>query len=165
MQIIIFRPFVQLGLQALFISVCLLITACSPSIEKTWDPLQGQNPDTQADRGIDRAAEGMSPAMAALIQDADESIEQQQWGRALFILERALRVDAKQPEVWTRMAVTYLGKAEPEQALQMARRSNSYARSKPELQSYNWLLISRAYRALDQPQAADSAAAKSQQLQ
>ncbi|MDH5484186.1 MAG: tetratricopeptide repeat protein [Gammaproteobacteria bacterium] len=164
MHIIIFRQPVQLRLQALFLS-SLLLTACSAPMEKTWDPLQGETTDKQARAGIDRNAAGMSPAMAALIQDADESIEQQQWGRALFILERALRVDAKQPEVWTRMAVTYLGKQEPQQALQMARRSNSYARSKPELQSYNWLLISRAYTALDQPQAAEKAAAKSQQLQ
>lgn len=164
MHIIIFRQPVQLRLQALFLS-SLLLTACSAPMEKTWDPLQGETTDKQARAGIDRNAAGMSPAMAALIQDADESIEQQQWGRALFILERALRVDAKQSEVWTRMAVTYLGKQEPQQALQMARRSNSYARSKPELQSYNWLLISRAYTALDQPQAAEKAAAKSQQLQ
>lgn len=165
MHIIVLRKVIQLKFQGVLFALCLLLVACSSPLEKTWDPLQNEAVARPSETGIDRNATGMTPAMASLIQDADESIEQQQWARALFILERALRVNAKQPEVWTRMAVVYLGKDDPQQALQMARRSNSYARGKTELQSYNWLLISRAYTALDQPQAADDAAARSQQLQ
>ncbi len=107
----------------------------------------------------------LSPAMQKLLEQSDQSINAQNWTQAVAILERALRINPKQAEAWSRMAVVYLGKNQPEQSINMAKRSNSYASRNPTLESYNWLLMSRAYDQLNQPQLAEQALLRSQQLQ
>ncbi|MCW9012928.1 MAG: tetratricopeptide repeat protein [Gammaproteobacteria bacterium] len=114
---------------------------------------------------MDRTTLKLTPAMAALIQQADEKIDYQQWPEAVVVLERALRINPKQAEAWTRMAVVYLGKLQPEQAIQMARKSNALASSDNALKSYNWTLMSRAYEQLDQTDKASHAAEQSRQYE
>ena len=139
-----------------------LLASCAPTTE-IWDPLQDQS--APASTGIQRQTDRLSPAMASLIQQADTKINYEQWPEAIAILERALRINPKQAEAWTRMAVVYLGKLEPEQAMQMAKKSNALAARDTALQAYNWKLIARAYEQMNQPDKARHAAGKSLQLQ
>lgn len=158
------EKFIRLIQQAsvlLFIS--FLVACAAVKDDDVWDPLTETS--EPASRGIERSTHNLSPAIAALINKADMAIERQQWQRAVASLERALRINGKQPEVWTRMAVVYLGQYNPQQAIHMAKRSNSYARTNNELRAYNWLLISRAYTLMQRHELADEAAMKSQQLQ
>ena len=163
---------VQLDRPVLWASSLLLLllalAGCSvPKSADSWDPLQV--PETSgaapSSSGIQRSAERLSPAMADLIGRADIAIEQQQWSEASTLLERALRVNPKQAEAWTRMAVVNLGKNNPQQCIQMAKKSNRHAKTQPSLMSYNWLLISRAYEQLGQPGPAQSAMRNSRQIQ
>lgn len=141
----------------------LVITSCAiKKSDQSWDPLSQDSKQTET--GIHRSKPGLSPAISSLIKQADQSIEKQQWSKAISILERALRINTKQAETWTRMAVVYLGQNNPEQALHMAKRSNTYANHDKGLQSYNWLLISRAYRQLNQFDKAIDAENKSNRL-
>jgi hypothetical protein len=80
-------------------------------------------------------------------------------------MERAIRIDSYQADSWTRMAIIALGKNNPEQALQLAKKSNSLATKDKSLQAWNWSLMSRAYTALNKPALAQQAAQTSQQLQ
>lgn len=107
----------------------------------------------------------LSPAMQNLLEQSDQSINAQNWTQAVAVLERALRINPKQAEAWSRMAVVYLGKSQPEQSINMAKRSNSYASRNTTLKAYNWVLMSRAYNQLNQPQLAEQALLRSQQLQ
>ena len=141
----------------------LVITSCALQPTANWDPVQPDSESTTT--GLNRSTLTMSPAMATLIQQADEAIDQQQWSMASSILERALRVNAKQPEAWTRMAVVYLGKNNPEQCIHMATKSNRHAKDNRQLQAYNWLLMSRAYQQLGDALQAEVAMIKSRQLQ
>jgi tetratricopeptide (TPR) repeat protein len=146
-----------------------LINSCTPlGPQDKWDPLQQQTTTEQpasSGTGISRSDQGMSPAMADLIRRADAAIEQQQWPVATGLLERALRINPKQAEAWTRMAVVNLGQQNPQQALQMAKKSNRYARDDDALKAYNWLLMSRAYESLGKAALAEQALATSRSLQ
>ena len=155
--------YLQLAKTISLLSLLLSLYACAVKAPEQWDPMQ-TTPETQA-RGIDRSTYGMSAAMSALIQQADQSIELQRWSAAMSTLERALRINPKQAEAWTRMAVVYLGQNNPEQCIHMAKKSNVYARANNSLMAYNWLLMSRAYEQMGQMEKAEQALMKSNQLQ
>ena len=128
----------------------LFLMACAPQQGvKQWDPVAASETDLQA--GLDRSTDKMNPAMASLIGLADQQIE--------------LRINAKQAEAWTRMAVVYLGQNNPEQCLHMAKKSNRHARGNRGLQAYNWLLMSRAYQQLGNEAQALKAQNRSAELQ
>ena len=155
---------VRLAKTVFFSVLCLSMFSCAVKpTPDTWDPVKKDEEKTSA--GFKRSTASMAPAMSALVMQADSAIEQQQWSEAVAILERALRINPKQAEAWTRMAVVYLGQDNPEQCLHMAKKSNRHAKSNHKLQAYNWLLMSRAYKQLDKPDLAESAALKSKQLQ
>ena len=141
-----------------------LLSACSAGKEvEVWDPLVEES--QPASQGLERSLTNISPAIGSLLQKADQSIEKQQWQQAISSLERALRINGKQAEIWTRLAVVYLGQYNPQQSIHMAKRSNSYSRNNKSLQAYNWLLISRAYTLMQREDQANDASQKSQQLQ
>jgi hypothetical protein len=147
-----------IGRCSILASSFYLASCAIQQTKQSWDPLQ-QKQATNV--GIQRSITVLSPAMAALIKQADSKIEQKQWPFAISIIERALRINSKQAEAWTRMSIAYLGLHNPEQAIHMAKRSNTYAGKNKELKSYNWLLMSRAYKKLNKLDAAESAAFKS----
>jgi len=153
------RPLWQAGsLMGLY----FLATSCAVQQgNPIWDPLEEKS---VTDTGINRSIKSLSPAIAALVKQADVKIEQKQWSQAISIIERALRINPKQAEAWTRMAIAHLGSGNAEQAIHMARRANVYAAKNLKLKSYNWLLISRAYKKLNKPDAAKSAAFKSKKI-
>ena len=156
----------NIRIKSLFLVFVLsgLLAACSAGKEtEIWDPLVEES--QPASQGLQRSLTNLSPAIASLLQKADQSIEKQQWQQAIASLERALRINGKQAEVWTRLAVVYLGQYNPQQSIHMAKRSNSYSRNNQSLQAYNWLLISRAYTLMQNQYLADEASQKSLQLQ
>ena len=159
---------------ALFMLSILALAACAPpKTDDSWDPLRSAEADAgtagetpaAGDTGMARSTTQLSPAMADLISRADAAIDQQRWPDASALLERALRVNPKQAEAWTRMAVVKLGTGNPEQSIQMARKSNRHARDSRSLMAYNWLLISRAHEQLGQSAQAQTALQKSRQLE
>lgn len=107
----------------------------------------------------------INPAVGALIKQADVMINQSRWADASSLIERAIRIDSYQADSWTRMAIIYLGKENPEQAVQMAKKSNSLAKQNKSLQAWNWSLMSRAYNMMQKPELALQAAQTSQRLQ
>ena len=155
---------VRLGNLIVLIGLVFFLTSCAitPSSDN-WDPVRpaGESPKV----GLDLSTSAMSAAMAALIDQADQAIEKQQWSQAATTLERALRINPKQAEAWTRMAVVNLGKNNPQQCIHMAKKSNRHAKNNPDLLAYNWLLISRAYQQMGRVEQAEAALTKSNQLQ
>ena len=107
----------------------------------------------------------INSAVAALIKQTDVLINQSRWPEASSMIERAIRIDSYQADSWTRMAIIYLGKENPEQAIQMAKKSNSLAKQNKSLQAWNWSLISRAYSLMGNTDLADKAAQTSLRLQ
>jgi tetratricopeptide (TPR) repeat protein len=110
------------------------------------DDTQTQTENLSALQAID----GRLPAaIKIIIAQADAHINAKQWPKAIAVLERALRINPRQAETWSRMAWVYLFKNEFEQAIHMAKRANGYALQNPKLQAYNQRLIASAYLNLE----------------
>jgi len=88
-------------------------------------------------------------AINVLINEADALIERQALNEASDKLERVLRIKPEYAPAWSRLSWLALQTNSPERAVQMAKRSNSFAQSSPELQLLNWSFIRSASKALN----------------
>jgi len=93
-------------------------------------------------------------AIVALLDHAERQANDGKLDAAAATLERALRIDPRNPVLWHHMATVRLAQAEAAQAEQLAMKSNSLAPGNYALQARNWQLIAQARRVRgDQPGA------------
>ena len=97
-----------------------------------------------------------SPAVSAeheaikkLLDEADRLIENQAFDAASDKLERILRIKPQYAPAWSRLSWLALQMNSPERSVQMAKRSNSFAYSDPQLQLLNWIFIRDASEVLN----------------
>lgn len=104
-----------------------------------------------------------SPAVLALVERADRQYQTRDLDAAAASLERALRIEPRNAQLWHRLAAVRLDQGLHDQAIQMAAKSNSLAGTDRGLQARNWQLIANARRAKGDPggaRAADERAAQ-----
>jgi tetratricopeptide (TPR) repeat protein len=106
-----------------------------------------------------------SPAVVALLDRAEQQHQGRDLEAAAISLERALRIEPRNPTLWQRMATVRLEQGQWEQAIQMAARSNSYAGRYSGLRARNWQIIAEARRAQGDVQGAADAEFKARQLE
>ncbi len=99
----------------------------------------------------------MSDAVKNLLDDAIGYKQANDYEAAAESLERALRIEARNPAVWHELADLRLSRGEYAQAVQFAQKSNALTgRDDTSLKRRNWNLISVAYAALgNEPKAAE----------
>ena len=85
-----------------------------------------------------------NPAVIALMDDTEFNISQGNPEAAAGSLERALRLEPKNPWLWHRLAELKLGQGDWRQAVALAQKSNSLSADHPELRRANADLIKRA---------------------
>lgn len=85
-----------------------------------------------------------SPAIVALLDNADQSMASGNTDRAVASIERALRIDPKNPRLWQHLGRIRLQQKRWDQAIATARKSNLLATDDVRLRADNWLIISRA---------------------
>jgi Tfp pilus assembly protein PilF len=130
--------------------ILLVLLASCASTEK-----QPASDDTAGSVGNHRYeawrpdASGQSEAINVLLDEADVLIENQAYNAASDKLERALRIKPEYAPAWSRLSWLALQMDSPERSIQMAKRSNSFAFSDPELQSLNWSFIRAASQQLN----------------
>lgn len=88
-------------------------------------------------------------AINVLLDDADSLMENNSLDEAADKLERVLRIKPEYAPAWSRLSWVALQADSPERAIQMAKRSNSFAYSDPELQLLNWSFIRAASQVLN----------------
>jgi len=124
-------PNQQVFFLLLFLSVFLL-TACAPQSV------------------IDKPATGVLPiadnpqlpdVIKSLISQSDSQYINNDFAGALATLERAVRINPRYAEVWSRMAQVYLKQGKLEQARQHAKRSNSVIKNNDSLREFNNQII------------------------
>ena len=76
-------------------------------------------------------------------------IENRAYNAAADKLERVLRIKPEYAPAWSRLSWLALQMNSPKRSVQMAKRSNSFAFSDPELQALNWSFIRSASRVLN----------------
>lgn len=85
-----------------------------------------------------------SPAVVALLNDAQQQAQAGHRGRAVAVLERALRIEPRNPVLWHRLASLRLQQQRYGQAESLALKSNSLAGSDEALRARNWQVIAEA---------------------
>ena len=124
--------------------------------------------------GAAQAAKYVAPtagaAALALLAQARAQAQQGDGEQAAATLERAIRIEPGNPWLWHRLAVLRLQLGEPEQAIELATKSNTLASvsaaGNRRLQGGNWQVIGAARTQLGQhPGAADANARAGQILE
>ena len=105
-----------------------------------------------------------SPAINSLVGIANTSIQGGQYDKAANSLERALRHDPQNAELWSRLAEVNLLQHDYKQAESKALKSNALVNGDKSLMAANWRLISKARRLRGDFIGADEAEVKAYQL-
>lgn len=98
-----------------------------------------------------------SPAVLALLANAREAQEAGRYGHAASALERALKVEPRNPRLWHRLALIRFRQGRHAEAAALALRSRSLAGGDPDLDSRNWRLTAAARHALGDEEGARAA--------
>ena len=91
----------------------------------------------------DAGREG-NAAVVALLESAREAEKARRYGRAAAALERALKVEPRNPRLWHRLAAVRYRQGRHPEAEALARRSMSLAPGDAKLESRNWRVIAAA---------------------
>lgn len=103
------------------------------------------------------AARTENPAVAGLLDAARADVAAGKLPNAAASLERALRIEPRNPRLWQELARVRLKQGDYAQAESTARRSNSWAGSDGALRAENWRLIAQAREARGDGDGARSA--------
>ena len=98
-----------------------------------------------------------SAAVLAMLSEAEQYSKSGDNGSASATIERALRIEPKNARLWHRLGQLKLREKNYQQAINIARKSNSLAAGDRELQVENWGLIVQAYEAAGEKSAAKKA--------
>ena len=80
-------------------------------------------------------------------------------------LERALRIEPRNPWLWHELAQLRLAQGQYAQAVSLAQKSNSFSRRDRHLQALNWRLIGQARVAQGNPAAGRAALQRAEELE
>jgi tetratricopeptide (TPR) repeat protein len=110
-----------------------------------------------------RAAEpGAGPAPMVLLKRAQALANTGKSAEAVATLERAIRIEPRNPWLWHRLAVLRLQEGQHSPAIELAKRSNVLARGNRRLLAGNWLLVGKARAGLRDVEGAARARARAQ---
>lgn len=96
-------------------------------------------------------------AVAGLMENARADTVAGRLGNAAATLERALRIEPRNPRLWQELARVRLKQGQYAQAESVASRSNSWAGSDRALRAENWRLIAQAREARGDSEGARAA--------
>lgn len=116
------------------------------------------------DSGVSRPAAPRETAAGSLLADAHRAIEKGQFNKAEVTLERALRVEPRNPGLWHEMARVKYGQKQYGQAIQFCLKANSLAGRNSSLIRQNWYLIANAYDAMGEKGQAAAARRKAETI-
>ena len=134
--------------------VMSLLSACaSVPIERTPPPrpiiVNGQSkplppaPEIQTEEL--QKGQVMSPAAQGLLASAQQQLDSSNWEGAANYLERALRIEPRNPVLWERLATVRYEQRDWQQAIQLAAKSNTLVGANTDLRRQNWYLMANAY--------------------
>lgn len=136
----------RLVVMTLLVSGCTTAPGPAPvSIpEPRPAPAPAPAPAPRADKPSPRAE---NVAVAGLMENARAEASAGRLASAAASLERALRIEPRNPRLWHELARVRLRQGEYAQAENVAARSNSWAGSDGALRAENWRLIAQAREA------------------
>jgi tetratricopeptide (TPR) repeat protein len=103
-------------------------------------------------------------AVVALLDTAERQANDGDLEAAAASLERAIRIDPRNPTLWYHLATVRLSQGDAQSAEQLAVKSNSLSTGNNVQLARNWNLIARARRSQDDTAGAAEAEAKARAL-
>jgi tetratricopeptide (TPR) repeat protein len=105
---------------------------------------------------------GTSPAVVALISEADRNRNSGDLDAAVVVMERALRIDSRNPTLTYKLAQLRIKQNKPQQAEELAGKAALLAGSDLDLKRKSWLLIAEARQMQQNYQGAKEAKSKAE---
>jgi len=136
-----------------FAALLLFLAACATAPEGPSEPPPPSTPEPTPPP-VSRTE---NVAVAGLMESARADAAAGKLATAAASLERALRIEPRNPRLWQELARVRLQQTQFVQAENMAARSNSYAASDNALRAENWRLIAQAREARGDADGARSA--------
>ncbi|MBI3171133.1 MAG: tetratricopeptide repeat protein [Hydrocarboniphaga effusa] len=126
----------------------------------------GLQPYRKSSGMLPRSAEEISgPAVLSLLNQARGELASGRPEQAEATLERAQRIEPRNPFIWQQLATMHLAQSRLQEAENMAQRSNSLARGNPYIEIENWRTIAAARRARGDTAGVEEAQARMAQMQ
>jgi Tfp pilus assembly protein PilF len=104
-------------------------------------------------------------AVLALVENAHADAEAGRLPNAAATLERALRIESKNPRLWQELARVRMQQGDYAQAESTAARANTWVGDDHELRAQNWRLIAEARAARGDDAGAKAAQQRAEQAQ
>ncbi len=150
----------------------MLLSACSTTPQRSAPPVvDGSRPGEHAPSPEQLPGRVEMPppapgggAVVALLDRADDYRQAGDIGNEAATIERALRIDPGNARLWQRLAATRLDQGQPQQAEQLALKSNALSAGDSRLQAGNWRLVARARWAMDDSDGARAAEKRARKL-
>jgi cytochrome c-type biogenesis protein CcmH/NrfG len=153
----------------LFLVSLMLLTGCvtmKPPVQpRPQDPSGPQATPDMPRPPLERKEETPSStnaAVGALVEKARAQHASKQTEQAGATLERALRIEPRNPVIWHELARVRLTQGKYAQAENLAAKSNTLAGENRRLKSENWRIIGQARSKLGDHQGARAAFAKAE---
>lgn len=167
-------------MKRLLVLTVVLLSACSSAPTRLPPPVvdghTGQ-PSPQAPASVPDSGESqvvVTPlpppaavgggAVVALLDQAEQYHAAGDSNSEAATIERALRIDARNAGLWHRLAAVRLDQGRPQEAEQLALKSNALAGDNRALRVSNWKLVARARWAVNDGDGARQAEQKARDL-
>ena len=127
-------------------------------------PVDGLVTPPSMDTGYMPKTVPKTAAASALLKDAKLKISSGDLEGAAQTLERTLRIEPRNPLLWSELAYVRSQQGQLDQAEQLAAKSNSLAAEDVPLQAHNWRLIAEVRRQRGEVAAAANAEQRAREL-
>ena len=166
------------------VMLMLLLQGCSSNSKRAVAPVPVEDRTVEASNEPGKQAELETPGpsemsvgqpgrrapqpgepVLAMMSEADNYLNAGDNGSAAATIERALRLEPKSARLWHKLGIIRMKEKNYQQAINLARKSNSLAAGDIKLQIENWRLIASANAAAGEADAAAQARARLKQLE
>ncbi len=118
----------------------------------------------QAETRAQSAESYSGPAVLALLKQARSALSKGRNDQASAALERALRIEPKNPFVWQTLAAVHLDGKRAEQAEATAEKAISLSQNNPHVAAGSWVLIAQARSLLGDIAGAEAAQQRADEI-
>ena len=133
------------------LAVVLVLSACATT---TYDPVVRESSTPGSGSRTNAAVGDTSVATLALLEDSRTAEARGDHQAAINYLERAIRIEPRDPELWIKLADQQVRSGNPEAAIQQAHKAIALAGTRIDWQRAAWLVIADAEEARGDLEAA-----------
>lgn len=135
------------------LTIVLLVSILSACATTPHQPVVSE-PESAAGTTPDVVVADTSAATLALLEDSRTAESLGDHQAAINYLERAIRIDPRDPELWVKLAGQHVRSGNPDIAIQQAHKAIALSGTRVDWQRAAWLVIADAEEALGRLEAA-----------